>query len=226
MNEPQAHARRSGPSTSAEAAASVRDITETQVLIAGLFATHGAMTRDQLTAAWRKEYPQRLATDQSIRSRLSELMDRGLIVVVSETTNHRGRKVQVVGLPLVGDGSLFSLDQEIPEGLVSGDRGKRTARHPGKETTMDPTLIHYFTVGIKYRDEPHPRLGDRANPNGWIEVRGTDAETARALVIAAVGKEWAFQYTHETFTRRYHPDGPFLTISVTPDLTEVVSAGQ
>lgn len=90
-----------------------------------------------------------------------------------------------------------------------------------------PTVeVHYFTVGVMYAQEEHPTLGKLAHPDGWIEVHGVDGETARSLVNALVGRAWAFQYTAETINKRFHPNGAFLTISVTPALTEVGPANQ
>jgi|SRR5690606_18067116 len=91
-----------------------------------------------------------------------------------------------------------------------------------------PTVeVHYFTVGIRYAQEEHPTLGRIAHPEGWIEVHGVDDEAARALVIALCGSAWAFQYTAETFNKRFHAHGrPFLTIGVTPALTEVGPVNQ
>jgi len=99
MSRATAHARRTDPATSAEAAASVRNLTQTQERILALLRSKGDLTRDTLADAWRETYPGDKTTDQSIRSRLAELMDTEQVIVVGEALNQRGRRVQVVGLP-------------------------------------------------------------------------------------------------------------------------------
>lgn len=105
-----AHARNTDPTTSHEAAASVVGLPETRARIITILAARGPLTRDQLSEAWRTTYPGSPATDQSIRSRLAELMDDGRVVQVGETRNARGRKVQIVGLPV--ESALFQLDSD------------------------------------------------------------------------------------------------------------------
>lgn len=93
-----AHARRTDPVTSAEAAGSVKALTRTKTRILRLL--HGGpMTRDDLIETWRAVYMSDLTTDQSIRSRLAELMRSGHVIVTGHTTNQRGRTVQIIGLP-------------------------------------------------------------------------------------------------------------------------------
>lgn len=96
-----AHARSTDPVTSGLAAATVSDLSDTQARVLSLFgepADRIEHTRDSLIAAWRARWPERPATDQSIRSRLAELMDAGRIVAVAHTANARGRQVQVLAL--------------------------------------------------------------------------------------------------------------------------------
>jgi hypothetical protein len=53
---------------------------------------------------------------------------------------------------------------------------------------------YYFTVGLKYEQEPHP-LG--WNPDGWIEVEATDHTQARNFVFSVAGQKWAFDYVEQ-----------------------------
>lgn len=101
-----AHARAGDPLTSSLAAASVTGLTATQQRILDLLKRHGDLTRDALQDAWRSEFPADHTSDQSIRSRLSELMDEGRVEPVGEALNVRGRRVQIVGLKR-GPVSLF-----------------------------------------------------------------------------------------------------------------------
>lgn len=96
-----AHSRTTDPVTSGMAAASVVDLSATQRRVLALFgdpADHVEFTRDSLIEAWRSRFPDVPATDQSIRSRLAELMAEGRIVAVDHALNARGRKVQVLTL--------------------------------------------------------------------------------------------------------------------------------
>ena len=95
----RAHARRSDPVTSSLAAASVTGLSATQERLLSLLKTSGPLTRDGLSAVWREEFPTDRTSDQSIRSRLAELMAADRVVQVGEATNHRGRRVQVVDVP-------------------------------------------------------------------------------------------------------------------------------
>lgn len=73
---PAAHARRSHPKTSHDAAAQVRGLTTTQYFIMELFANGEGLTDDDLIEAYNHSY--RLvhpASDASIRSRRSELVN-------------------------------------------------------------------------------------------------------------------------------------------------------
>lgn len=92
-----AHARKTDPVTSSLAAASVTDLTVTKRRVLALL-NDGPLTRDDLIARWRVGFPDDTTTDQSIRSRLSELMNDGRVEPHGTTTNSRGRSVQIVGL--------------------------------------------------------------------------------------------------------------------------------
>lgn len=92
-----ARSRTTDPVTSAMAASSVTGLTETQERIVATLKAHGPLTRDQLIATWREEYgPDQ--TDQSIRSRLAELMHDGRVEPVGQARNARGRHVQILDL--------------------------------------------------------------------------------------------------------------------------------
>jgi hypothetical protein len=74
-------ARRDDPETSQRAAASIPigRVSELQEPILGILCVEGPHTDEALIARFRELWPERRATDQSIRSRRSELCRRGLV---------------------------------------------------------------------------------------------------------------------------------------------------
>jgi hypothetical protein len=62
------------------------------------------------------------------------------------------------------------------------------------------------TFGFRYAREPHPTF-PAADPNGWLTVMAPDEETARALVVARIGRAWAFMYPAERMSESYYPRG-------------------
>jgi len=73
-----AHARRTDPQTSHEAAKSVRNISETHAIIMDVFSSKGPLTDEQLIAIIRRA-PDVRVSDSGIRSRRSELVKLGKI---------------------------------------------------------------------------------------------------------------------------------------------------
>ena len=71
---PRAHARRSDPETSREAARSVTNIRESQQRILGVFQVGGPMADHQLL-----EYLPRTYSPSGVRTRRSELVAKGLL---------------------------------------------------------------------------------------------------------------------------------------------------
>lgn len=87
----------------------------------------------------------------------------------------------------------------------------RTSMKDGE--TVEVTI---FTFGVKYNTEDHPTLG-KIDPSRWLEVRGCDPETARALMVGLCGTAWAFQYSARDFdyTKSFNYEaGPFMVIDV------------
>ena len=81
-----AHARRSDPLTSHLAAASVMDLTATQLYILESFGNGNGFTDDELIKYYGSTYGRvHPASDSSIRSRRSELVDRGKLVDTGRT---------------------------------------------------------------------------------------------------------------------------------------------
>lgn len=90
---------------------------------------------------------------------------------------------------------------------------------PDKKIATPPDFV--ATFGVKYNHEPHSVLG-KITPNGYLGVRGVkDPATARALIFALIGPEFAFMYrwTDKDFKPHLHyPEGEIVTIDVTvPD---------
>lgn len=54
--------------------------------------------------------------------------------------------------------------------------------------------LFYFTFGQRYRRHPHPKLGMRAHPDGWVTIEAPDWEAARQRMFSIAGAEWANQY--------------------------------
>ena len=71
---------------------------------------------------------------------------------------------------------------------------------------MDETTTTYITFGMMYFETPHPS-GLPVDPSGWWEIRGVSYEQARAIVVALVGNQFAFDYAEDDFRREYHPAG-------------------
>lgn len=81
-----AHARRSDPFTSHAAAASVLDLTATQRYILEAFGNGNGFTDDELIKYYGSTYGLvHPASDSSIRSRRSELVDMGKVMDTGST---------------------------------------------------------------------------------------------------------------------------------------------
>jgi hypothetical protein len=92
-----AFARVTDPATSHEAADSVKDITVVQSTILGIIGGD-SMSDERLVVEYQKLVRSGIAkpaTDQSIRSRRSELARQGLVSVVGYTVTTSGRRAQV-----------------------------------------------------------------------------------------------------------------------------------
>jgi hypothetical protein len=96
-----ANARRSDPRTSQAAARSVdpRNMTEIKHRILGLFLDRGRMTRRELVAAYRERFLDDKVTDQSLRSRVAELvaMPGSALVDRGEKRGPTGRMEGILG---------------------------------------------------------------------------------------------------------------------------------
>lgn len=57
----------------------------------------------------------------------------------------------------------------------------------------------YFTFGVRYHRDAHPWYGTKIPRNGHVLVKAKDAEQARMIMIAQVGKAWAFLYPEDEF---------------------------
>jgi len=77
--EPRAHARRSDPETSHQAAASVKRMRESQMFILGLFRRHGGMVDDELIVVASGVLAGRKMSVSGIRTRRSELVRLGMV---------------------------------------------------------------------------------------------------------------------------------------------------
>jgi hypothetical protein len=86
-------ARRSDPSTSHQAAASVNDVTATQQAILKVLAR--PRTDEELIDAYRRMKGAPLASDSGIRSRRSELAAKGLLQIVGDSRTRSGRKTRI-----------------------------------------------------------------------------------------------------------------------------------
>jgi hypothetical protein len=73
--------------------------------------------------------------------------------------------------------------------------------------------VTYFTFGVRYAREDHPSGEPGIHPDGWWEVVGCNRETARRVVHAIVGREWAFDYSAASFDPSFHPRGCLRRIS-------------
>lgn len=106
MTEPQARARHTDPGTSHAAAESVREITDRQQAVLDLFGKYGPMTDEALLLRY-KDLRHRANTtlpeqsDSGIRTRRSELVDRGDLYDTGERSIMRsGRRAIVWAAPL------------------------------------------------------------------------------------------------------------------------------
>jgi hypothetical protein len=81
-----ARARWSDPQTSREAASRVTQdkLTQTQERILHLVRMHGPLTDEALIDLYRHIWPESKTSEQSIRSRRSELSRRGLLLIVPD----------------------------------------------------------------------------------------------------------------------------------------------
>lgn len=89
MTTPQAvpifeipHSRWSDPATSREAANSISQekLNQTQERVLSIVRIHGPVTDEEVIAHYRQLWPESRTSEQSIRSRRSELTKRGLIL--------------------------------------------------------------------------------------------------------------------------------------------------
>lgn len=100
--EPEAHARRSDPETSHEAARSVDKIRESQEAILAVFREHGRpMTDDELLRRYRASHAHdRPQSDSGIRTRRSELVEANRLVDTGQRVRlSSGRRAIVWSLP-------------------------------------------------------------------------------------------------------------------------------
>ncbi|MFB8893571.1 hypothetical protein [Microbacterium plantarum] len=87
----------SGYSLEADASLNLSNLARMQAAIVSLLAKHGAMTHDELIDAYGKRAESTetipFATDQSIRTRTSELVHRGLVRAAADPGRSRhGRR--------------------------------------------------------------------------------------------------------------------------------------
>lgn len=66
----------------------------------------------------------------------------------------------------------------------------------------------YLTVGYKYAHEPHPQ---GLHPDGVVEIRADDYESARRVAFDTFGTKWSGLY--ETVTMSYYPRGVTLVMA-------------
>lgn len=70
------------------------------------------------------------------------------------------------------------------------------------------TETFYVTMGVQYRNEPHPDLTfAQANPDGYLIVRAPNERYARDILGAVIGNRYAFLYTEAEFEPKWHPLG-------------------
>lgn len=89
-----AHARHSDPETSHLAAGVASNrLTETQERILSILTIQGPKTDEQITTAYRDYWPESRVTEQSLRSRRSELVTNGKVRFTGEygLTSHAGK---------------------------------------------------------------------------------------------------------------------------------------
>jgi hypothetical protein len=96
-DEPRAHARRTDPGTSHAAAASVRDIRESQQYVLSLFRKFGPMTDERLALHIAEDQaPHVKLSPSGIRTRRSELVSLILLRFTGRVeTISTGRKAKV-----------------------------------------------------------------------------------------------------------------------------------
>lgn len=88
----------------------------------------------------------------------------------------------------------------------------------------------FITFGVRYARESHPTL-PLAHPDGYLRVTGAeDQEAARAAVIAAIDRDWAFDYT-EPPSARYAPRGELAVLNartgvITPTVRALARASE
>ena len=101
----RAHARRTDPSTSHEAARSVHGLTERREAVLRILRERGPMTDSRMVAAYleerdqdplAREWPQQSVS--GLRTRRAELVDDGLVVPVGESRTPAGRRAIVWGV--------------------------------------------------------------------------------------------------------------------------------
>lgn len=114
-------ARRTDPATS-RAAAGMVDLVGSQAAVVAYMRQAGTVTREDVEdALTRVTPPGRSWSPSRVRTAIRELMDAGRIAWVDETTNARGRRVEVLALVWPdGDGAICA---------VCGDHGDIHVTH-------------------------------------------------------------------------------------------------
>jgi hypothetical protein len=88
------------------------------------------------------------------------------------------------------------------------------ARAPELLRSGGPSETRFVTFGLKYRQEEHPTLGPIVDPDGWLEIRGLSAETARSLAFALTGGMHMTDYGADRFKKENHTAGAFMVVDV------------
>lgn len=64
---------------------------------------------------------------------------------------------------------------------------------------------YFVTFGNKYDNyNKHPQGGHK---DGWVEIKASNMEMARTIVINFMGTAWAFLYDVDTFRPSFYPRG-------------------
>lgn len=62
----------------------------------------------------------------------------------------------------------------------------------------------YVSFGSQYGTVPHPTV-PMIHPDGVMEVKANDYETARSIVVAAIGATWSNMYDADDMEWKYFP---------------------